>query len=63
MWYSVIVLCFVVCYFVHSSFAIILMGKGELVALFVFFPMSCDCCVNLPSGVTGLSAICDCGIS
>ena len=25
--------CFVVCYFVHSGFAIILMGKRELVAL------------------------------
>ena len=30
---SVIVLCFVVLYFVHSSFAIILMNKRELVAL------------------------------
>ena len=35
LWESVIVLCFVVQYFyVHSSFAIILMGKRELVALF-----------------------------
>ena len=32
LWESVIVLCFVVCY-VHSSIAIILMGKRELVAL------------------------------
>ena len=32
MWESVKVLCFVVRY-VYSSFAIILMGKGELVAL------------------------------
>ena len=35
LWESVIVLCFVVCYFnVHSSLiTIILMGKRELVAL------------------------------
>ena len=33
LWESVIVLCFVVHYFVHSSIAIILMGKRELVAL------------------------------
>ena len=34
LWESVIVLCFGVCYFyVNSSFAIILMGKRELVAL------------------------------
>ena len=34
LWESVIVLCFVVSYFVsHSSIAIILMGKRELVAL------------------------------
>ena len=34
LWESVIVLCFVVLYaYVHSSIAIILMGKRELVAL------------------------------
>ena len=25
--------------------------------------MSRDCCVALPGGATGLSAVCDCGIS
>ena len=25
--------------------------------------MSCDCCLALPGGVMGLSAVCDCGIS
>ena len=45
--------------FVHSGFAIILMGKRELVASL----MSFDCCVALPHGVKGLSAVCDCGIS
>ena len=47
--------------YVHSSFAIILMGKGELVAL-----LSCsshDCCMALHQGAMGLSAVCDCGIS
>ena len=31
-------------------------------ALFEFL-VSCDCCVALPLGATGLSAVCDCGIS
>ena len=49
---------------VHSSFAIVLMGKRELVvfALFVFL-VSLDCCVALPHDATALSAVCDCGIS
>ena len=48
--------------YVHSSFAIILMGKRELVALFVFL-VSLDGCVALPRGAMGLSVVCDCGIS
>ena len=47
---------------VHSSSAIISMGKRELVALLVFL-ISCDCCVTLPHNATGLSAVCGCGIS
>ena len=45
-----------------SSFAIILMGKRELVDLLC---LSCDCCcsVALPDGAMGWSAVCDCGIS
>ena len=43
----------------HSSFVIILMGKRELVVLLV----SRNCCVALPHNDTGLSAVCDCGIS
>ena len=31
-------------------------------ALFVFL-VSHDCCVALPHNATGLSAVCDCGIS
>ena len=31
-------------------------------ALFVFL-VSRDCCVALPQDATGLSAVCDCGIS
>ena len=54
---------FFVRYFVsNTSFTIILKGKRELVALFVFL-MSHDCCVSLPCGATGLSAVCDCDIS
>ena len=44
---------------VHSSFAIILMGKKELIALFCL-PTWCCVIVVWP---TGLSAVCDCGIS
>ena len=45
--------------YVHTSFAIILMGKRELVG----FLVSRDGCVALPRGAMGLSAVCDCGIS
>ena len=45
--------------YVHSSFAIILMWKRELVALLV----SRDRCVALPRDAMGLSAVCDFGIS
>ena len=43
------------------------MGKRELVTagcfvLFVFL-VSRGCCVALPHDATGLSAVCDCGIS
>ena len=41
---------------VRSSFAIISMGKRELVALL------CLSCVALPHDATGLSAVCDCSI-
>ena len=39
--------------YVHSSFAIILIGKRELNALLGLLPL----------GAMGLSAVCDCGIS
>ena len=47
--------------YVHSSIAIILTGKRELVAL---LNLSSWCLVvALPRGAMGLSAVCDCGIS
>ena len=50
--------------YVHSSIAIILMGKRELVAL---LNLSSWClvmlCAALPRDATGLSVVCDCGIS
>ena len=49
--------------YVHSCFAIILMGKREVVALHSLSSWCSDCCVALPRGVMGLSAVCDCGIS
>ena len=50
--------------YVPSSFAIILIGKREMVALLsLTFLVSHDCCVSLPRGAMGLSAVCDCGIS
>ena len=47
----------------HSSFAIILIRKRELVALLSCLPGVSDGCVALPSGAMGLSVVCDCGIS
>ena len=49
--------------YVHSSIAIMLMGKRELVALLNLYLVSCDGRVALPRGAMGLSAVCDCGIS
>ena len=60
MWDSVIVLCFVILYFMSILvFAIILMEKRGLIAL---FSLSRYCCVDLPRNAMGLSAVCDCGI-
>ena len=57
--------CALLC--VHSSFAVILMGKREreLVALLFYFIflVSRDCFVALPHDSMGLSAVCDCNIS
>ena len=55
MWDSVIVLFCCSLLYVHSSFAIISMGKRELIALLVFL-VSRDCFVALPHDTTGLSA-------
>ena len=56
--------CFAICFYVHSSFAIILMGKRELVALLKFvFLVSCDCHVAHPHGAMGLSTVCYCVFS
>ena len=49
--------------YVHSSIAIILMGKRELIAL---LNLSSWCLVMVerpPRDATGLSVVCDCGIS
>ena len=46
--------CALLC--VHSSFAIILMGKRERESLLL-------CFVALPYDATGMSAVCDCGMS
>ena len=48
--------------YVHSTFAIILIGKREMVALLSEFLVSRDGCVALPRGAMGLS-VCECGIS
>ena len=66
LWESVIVLCFGV-RFLRSL--LVLQSSGwererELVALLSFvFLVSRDCCVALPRGAMGLSAVCNCGIS
>ena len=49
---------------VHSSFALILMWEEGCGCFTLFvFQASRDCCVALPQDATGLSAVCDCGIS
>ena len=53
--------CMLLC--VHSSFAIILMGKRELDALLSLSSWCLVTVVALPRGAMGLSAVCDCGIS
>ena len=51
--------CTLLC--ILSSFAIIMIGKRELVALLMAF--FCYCSVALlPPGAMGWSAVCDCGI-
>ena len=58
--------CFLFCCVLfcrHFIFAIISMGKrAGCFSLFVF-RVPRDCFVALPHGATGLSAVCDCGIS
>ena len=55
--------CFVVCYFVSI---LVLQssrwGRESWLLCFVFL-VSHDCYVALPLDATGLSAVCDCGIS
>ena len=47
-----------------TYFAIILMGKIEMIALLSLSSMvSRDWCVALPRGAMSLPAVCDCGIS
>ena len=41
---------------------ILALQSSECFALVVFL-VSCDCCVALPHDTTGLSTVCDCGIS
>ena len=64
LWDSVIVLCFVVCYFVYflEWNHLNKEERSRCFALFVFL-VSRDFCVALPRDTTGLSAVCDCGIS
>ena len=49
--------------YVPSSFAIILIGKRELIALLCLSSWCLDCCVALPRSAMRLSAVCNCGIS
>ena len=64
LWNSVIILCFVVCYFVsilvlQSSW----WGRENWLLCLICLPVSCDCCVALLHDATSLSAVCDGGIS
>ena len=46
-----------------NSFAIILMGKRELIVFFNCYSVVCKCSVALLPGALRWSAVCDCGIS
>ena len=63
LWDSVVVLfcCALLC--VPFGFAIILVGRGAVCFAWFVFLVSCGCCVALPRGAVGFSAVCDCGIS
>ena len=50
--------------YVHSSFCNHLDGEERALCFASFVVLvSRDCCVTLPRGAMGLSAVCDCGIS
>ena len=49
--------------YVHSSFAIILMGKRELYSLLTLSSWCLVSGVALPRDAMGLSVVCNCGIS
>ena len=57
-----IVLCYGVRFFMSILILIILMEKRASCFALLVFLVSCDCCVVLPRGATGLSAVCSCGI-
>ena len=65
LWESVIVLCFVVHYFVSIPVLQSSRWERERAGCFALFVLlvSHDCCVALLHDATGLSAVCDCGIS
>ena len=50
--------------YVHSGFAVV-MGRGGGSGCFAWFAflVSRGCCVALPQGAVGLSAVCDCCFS
>ena len=64
LWGSMVVLCFVVRCFV-SVLVLWWSWWGEGAGCFAgfVFLVSCGCCVDLPHGAVGVSAVCDCGIS
>ena len=64
LWKSVIVLCFVVRYFMSVLVCNHLDGEKGAGCFALFVLLVCrDCCVALPCGDMGFSAVCDCSIS
>ena len=56
--------CSMFCYMRYFVYILVVQSSESWFSFALFvFPVSRDCCVAIPRDATGLSAVCDCGIS